>query len=311
MRYLVTGGCGFIGSHLCEALIGRGDEVICVDSGVIGRERNIAKLIGNPRFRLEWQDVTHAFDFGPVDGIFHLASPTAPAETYKHVEMTLKVNSEATLRLLEMADKYEARFLFNSSIKVNDRITFGSTYIQGKILGEQFCLASGKAKVARLGNIYGPKMAADDSRVIPTFLRNIIQGKPLSVWGDGSQIDSFCYVDDCIKGLTAYMDSNNWYGLIEFGSPEGITILELAYEVLRITGKDVPICFEQPGGGMVVLCNNEAYSHNRTARALAAKQRKVPNITQASNYLRWKPEVTLAEGIMETYEYYKTIMQEV
>jgi nucleoside-diphosphate-sugar epimerase len=308
MRYLVAGGMGFLGSNLCGALMTQGHEVKCIDSGVIGNEANISKLIGRPQFDFEYYDVCHKFDCGHVDGIFHLASPTAPAETYKHSAMTLEVNSKATLQLIEMAEKYDAKFLFASSIKVNDRQTFGSTYIQGKILGEKFCTESGFAKVARMGNVYGPNMALDDSRVIPTFIRNTITGKPLNVWGDGKQIDSFCYVSDIVKALMRFMESEHT-GVMELGSPHGITIHDLACTVMATNNVDLPIIFDQPGGASVVVCNNSAFSNNRTSQALAAKTRKVPNISIAQNYLRWVPEVALQEGITKTTEYYKEIMQ--
>jgi nucleoside-diphosphate-sugar epimerase len=308
MKFIVTGACGFLGSHLCEALITSGHTVIGVDSCVIGCERNVERLMGHERFKLERVDVCNTCDFGPVDGVFHLASPTAPAETYKHPAMTLDVNSCATLKLLEMAERYKAKFLFASSIKVNDRQTFGSTYIQGKILGEKFCAESGFAKVARMGNVYGPNMAKDDSRVIPTFIRNTIEGKSLNVWGDGCQVDSFCYVSDIVKALVRFMESTHM-GVIELGSPVGITILDLACNVMRINGADLPIIFDQPGGASVVVCNNAAFSNNRTGKALAAKSRKVPDISTATNYLRWKPETSLYDGITKTTAYYKEIMK--
>ena len=308
MRYLVCGGMGFLGSHLCGALLTAGHEVKCIDSGVIGKEANIEKYIGSTRFDSEYYDVCHKLDCGKVDGIFHLASPTAPAETYKHPAMTLDVNSKATLQLLEMAEKYQAKFLFASSIKVNDKQTFGSTYIQGKILGEKFCAESGFAKIARMGNVYGPNMAKDDSRVIPTFIRACIENKPINVWGDGSQIDAFCYVSDIIKALVRFMESDH-HGVMELGSPYGITIKDLACNIMAINGVDLPIIYDQPGGAAIVTTNNASYSNNRTTHALAAKSRKVPNISAATNYLRWKPEVGLEEGIKKTTAYYKEIMQ--
>ena len=308
MRYLVTGGLGFLGSHLCAALLADGHEVKCIDSGVIGKERNVARLMENHKFDLEYYDVCHAFDCGKVDGIFHLASPTAPAETYKHPDMTLKVNSDSTLKLLELAEKQGAKFLFTSSIKVNDRQTFGSTYIQGKILGEKFCTDAGFAKVARLGNVYGPHMAANDSRVVPSFIRNTITGTPFNVWGDGSQVDSFCYVDDAITGLIKFMQSTH-RGAIEFGCPDGITILNLACTIMQVNKVDLPIIFDQPGGASVVVCNNSSYANNRTEKALAAKSRKVPDISIARNYLRWNPQVTLEDGIIKTTAYYKEILK--
>lgn len=306
MRSLVTGATGFIGSHLCDALVSIGHEVIGVDSGVIGNERNISKLIGNPQFKFEAADVIEPFDFGPVDWIFHFASPTAPAETYKHPKITLEVNTIATSHALQLANKYKAKMMFASSIKVKDAITFGSEYIKGKMFGEQYCTAH-EVKIARMGNIYGPRMASDDSRVIPTFCRNIIHDEPMNIWGDGSQVDSFCYIQDCIRGLISFMESDV-SGVVEFGDPVGITILDLAYTMLRTLGAQVPIMFEQPGGGCVVLCNNEPYAHNRTARALAAKQRKVPDIHIARDKFGWYPRINMEYGIRQTFEYYKSIL---
>jgi nucleoside-diphosphate-sugar epimerase len=308
MRYIVTGGMGCLGSNLCGALLTAGHEVNCMDSGVIGNKRNVQHLMVNPLFSVTYYDVCHKFDSGKFDGIFHLASPTAPAETYKHPAMTLDVNSKATLQLLELAEKYSAKFLFASSIKVNDKQTFGSTYIQGKILGEKFCVDSGFAKVARMGNVYGPGMAKDDSRVIPTFIRNTITGTPFNVWGDGSQIDAFCYVSDIIKALVKFMDSDH-HGVLELGAPNGITINGLACNIMAINGVDLPIVYDQPGGASVVVTNNASFSNNRTPHALAAKSRKVPDISLASNYLRWKPEIGLQEGITKTTKYYKEIMK--
>lgn len=304
MRFIVTGACGFLGSHLCERLIRyHGHEVIGIDNGIIGKECNVSKIVGNPLFRLEWMDVCHDFDVGKVDGIFHLASPTAPAETYKHSEMTLNVNTKATINLLSLAEKHSAKFLFASSVKVHDRVNFGATYIQGKILGEKFCEASGFSKVARMGNVYGPKMAHDDSRVIPTFCRNIRDNKPLAVWGDGSQIDSFCYVDDIIHALIKLMDSD-YTGVFELGSPQPITIHSLAVETIAALDSKSPIIFEQPGGASVVVCNNAPYANNRTCAALNGKMRKVPDISLARNYLRWQPTTPLSDGIKKTFEYY-------
>lgn len=305
MRFLVTGASGFIGSHICDALIAAGHHVLGVDSGVIGKERNVAHLMGHERFSFEYHDVCHAMDWGKVDGIYHLASPTAPAEAYKHAEMTLAVNSKATLLMLEMAQKYEAKMLFASSVKVKDKFHFGSTYIQGKILGEQMCLGN-KAKVARMGNIYGPRMAADDSRVIPAYCRSVRDGKPLSVWGDGEQVDSFCYVSDAVRALVAFMDGP-YDGVLEIGSPDGIRIRDLAGAVIQATGIDVPIYFEQPGGGVIVTCNNASAENIRTPEALKGKNRKVPDIGPAQNYLRWQPQVGLHDGIKKTFEYYKEI----
>lgn len=307
MNILVTGASGFIGSHLCEALCDAGHIVTGLDNNLIGREENLRSIWGQPNFHFVMADVSSNVcqlnNLGRFDFIFHLASPTAPAETYRHPEVTLAVNSQGVLHLMSLAERQHAGFLFTSSVKVSDAVTFNSEYIQGKKNGEQFTLANPAFKVARFGNVYGPRMARDDSRVIPTFCRNIIQGKPLSVWGDGSQVDSFCYVSDAVAGLMAFMESPAT-GVIEFGSGEPTTILNLAYMMVDALGVDVPIAFEQAGGAAVVVCNNQSWSNNRTCRALAAKARKVPDLTRAKQELGWAPVVSLEDGIQTTYQYY-------
>lgn len=309
MKYLVTGASGFLGSHLCEWLLAKGtDDVLGIDSNVIGSYRNIEPFLNSPRFKfiekdlLEWTDTpTH------VDGIFHLASPTAPAETYRFPEMTLQVNTDATASLIEIAEFFDADFLFTSSVKVSDELTFASNYIAGKREGERICRDCGHAtKVARLGNVYGPRMAPNDSRVIPTFCRAIRDGKPLSVWGDGQQIDSFCYVSDAIRGLTSFMGSRS-VGVMEMGDPVGITIEELAFATIRATGKPAPIIYEQPGGASVVSFVDGTMSSNRTTAALHQKARKVPDTRRAEKMLNWRPQIPLEAGLRKTFEYYSTL----
>jgi nucleoside-diphosphate-sugar epimerase len=252
-------------------------------------------------------DLREWFDTPKVDGIFHLASPTAPAETYKHAEMTLQVNTDGTHNLIEVADFWGARFLFASSVKVTDQITFNSTYIAGKREGERLCAKDENIKVARMGNVYGPRMAPNDSRVIPTFCRAVRDKEPLRVWGDGQQVDSFCYVSDVIKGLISFMQSDV-SRVVEFGDSEGITIEKLAHTVIDVLEvKDGTICYEQPGGGVCLVPVDGTMSNNRSTSALHAKARKVPDTSRAMNELRWSPRVGLPDGLRRTYEYYKTI----
>lgn len=306
MNVLVTGASGFLASHLCDALVAAGHIVTGVDNNLIGREENLRQLLGVKGFRFVLADVSSQTlsTLGRFDFIFHLASPTAPAETYKHPEMTKAVNSSGTLNMINLAERYGAGFLFTSSVKVNDAVTFGSEYIDGKRMGERFTLQVKGGKVARFGNVYGPRMALNDSRVIPTFCRNAIAGKPLSIWGDGSQVDSFCYVSDAVAALMAFMESKA-DGVIEFGNPDGTSILNLAYAFVGAVEVDIPIIFEQAGGGAVVVCNNQSWANNRTCRALAAKARKVPTIERALRELNWRPSVPLADGLKLTYRYYQ------
>lgn len=305
-RYLVTGGCGFLGSHLCDSLIRRGDEVFCIDSLLIGRTDNIKHLLDNKLFHLSTIDCRTSYVVPDVDGVFHLASPTAPPETYKHPECTLEVNDTVTQRLINTCSQRSIPLLYTSSIKVADTIDFQSAYIRGKRLGENHCNDYPKSKIARLGNIYGPRMAPDDGRVIPTFIRNCINNHPLCIWGDGSQIDSFCFVDDCIKALLSFMDKEV-YGTIEIGSSKKVTILELALTIVKTLQIDTPLSFECAGGAIIVSNSNECAA-NRTTRALMAKQRKVPDLSKAKKELAWRPKIPLNAGLTMTYQYYKHIL---
>lgn len=307
MNIVVTGASGFLGSHLCDALVSSGHTVVGIDSNLIGRSANLDNVLGDPHFSFVLADVSaqglNLSQFGKIDFVFHLASPTAPAETYRHPEATLAVNSQGVLRMMDVAERNRAGFMFASSVKVSDAETFSSEYIRGKRNGEQFTLSNPAFKVARFGNVYGPRMALNDSRVIPTWCRNAIQNRPIAIWGDGSQVDSFCYVSDAVRALTAFMESSE-AGVMEFGNPDGISILDLAYTFCKALDQDIPIVFEQAGGAAVVLCNNASWANNRTCRALAAKQRKVPDISWARKRLKWTPKVSLEEGILQTHRYY-------
>jgi nucleoside-diphosphate-sugar epimerase len=184
MKYLVTGGAGFIGSHLCDALIARNDEVVCLDNLLTGRASNVEHLKEFYSFELVLGSVLNGKVFD-VDGIFHLASPTAPADSNKYESETLGTNSIGTRRLTEMAKHNGAKFLFVSSVKVLGECPRVHAYIQGKRLGEQITLQR-KGKIARLASVYGPRMRPDDSRVIPTFIARARRNDPLIVWNDGT-----------------------------------------------------------------------------------------------------------------------------
>lgn len=282
MKYLVTGGAGFIGSHLCDALIAKGDEVICLDNLITGRAINVEHLKKEDRFKLIFASACNGRVFD-VDGIFHLASPTAPADSNKYEHETLGANSIGTRKLLAMAKHSGAKFLFTSSVKVLGDCSRVRAYIQGKRLGEQITLEH-NGKVARLASVYGPRMRPDDSRVIPTFIDLAKRGAPLVVWNDGTQIDSFCYVTDIVDGLIRFMDSDE-KGVIEFGYPKGLPILWLAYHVCNIsksrsiirTGKRVEV---------VDSCH------------------KVVNIATAKALLGWEPKVSLIDGLERTIKHY-------
>jgi nucleoside-diphosphate-sugar epimerase len=282
MNYLVTGGAGFIGSHLCEALLARGDGVVCLDNLVTGRASNIEHLGVDKRFRFVLESVFDESEFD-VDGIFHLASPTAPADSNKYEEETLKVNSEGTRKLMAMAARIGAKFLFASSVKVLGECSRVRAYIRGKRLGEQVTLGGG-GKVARLASVYGPRMRQDDSRVIPTFIDRAMRDLPLVVWNDGAQMDSFCYVTDIVDGLIRFMDSEE-KEVIELGYPSGLSILHLAHLVCNIVG------------GRSTIRTGEPIE-------VADSCHKVVDLVTARALLGWEPKVNLIDGLERTIKSY-------
>ncbi len=260
MRSLVTGGAGFLGSHLCDELINRGDEVICLDNLITGLKENICHLLNNERFIFVKGDVTIKINV-KVDRIFHLASPAAPADCRENKNEVLKANVEGTLNLL----KLNVPLLYTSSVRVLDSLG-DKNYADSKHAGEILCDIYG-AKVARLGSVYGPRMAYNDSRIIPTFIR---QSPNISIYGDGSSLDSFCYVSDIVTGLCSFMGSD-FVGILEFGSPELVTILDLAL----LIDKEIKIDF-------------------KTGNSV---NRKFPDITKAKTILGWEPKISLKEGL--------------
>jgi dTDP-glucose 4,6-dehydratase len=243
MKYIVTGGAGFLGFHLCKELIKRGHQVICLDNFLIGKSFLSAPV--DSYQIIEW-DITKEILI-PCDGVFHLASPTTPGDFNKYPRQTIESNCEGTYKLLRLARSLKVPFLFTSSIRVKD--DENNVYIMGKRIGEILTKSFG-GKIARMGNVYGPGMRSDDSRVIPTFIRKTRAGIPLTIFGDGSQDDSFCYVDDMVKGLVDFMLSKH-IGAIEFGGPVH-TISELAEEIGKgatikpsIIYKDAPIKYKK------------------------------------------------------------------
>lgn len=299
MNYIVTGGAGFIGSHLCDALIQKGDRVVCVDNRSTGQIENVERLMKHERFVFLNLNVSEMVASGnnqyhclmvgqKLDGIFHLASPTAPNDVQRLQDETIAVNDAATERLIRFAKANGAKFLFASSVKVHGDCPRVQPYIKGKRAGEKVCLEN-NVKVARLASVYGPRMRVDDSRVIPVFINKALRNETLSLWNGGAQLDSFCYVTDIVNALIRFMESEH-YGVIEFGSPTAISIMELARVVLSQNGSTSGIMTSEN-----ILVVDECH--------------KVPDISVAQNYLRWKPEISLQEGIAKTTEYYKEKMK--
>jgi dTDP-glucose 4,6-dehydratase len=304
----MSGAAGFIGSHFCDRLIAAGHQVVGVDNLITGAARNIEHLIGNPSFEFRECDVCKPFEVpGPVDGVLHLASLASPKEYLGHPIETLEVGSAGTHNMLEIARRYQARFLLTSTSEcygdplvhpqvetywgnVNP-VGLRSCYDESKRYAEALSMAyhrfhEVRTNIARIFNTYGPRMQLNDGRVVPAFIDQAIQGKPLTVFGDGSQTRSFCYVDDLVDGLYRLMFSDERYP-VNLGNPQEMTILEFAERIRRITGASAPLEF-QP------LPEDDP------------KQRR-PDIAKAKRVLGWEPKVGLEDGLRQTIEYFQRL----
>ena len=300
---LVTGGAGFLGSHICEHLLGRGNRVICVDNLETGSLRNIEHLSG-PDFEWLQVDITDYYEVdGPVDFIYHMASPASPIDYARLPLHTLKVGSYGTHHTLGVAKVKRARFMLASTSEVYgdplihpqsedywgnvNPIGPRGVYDEAKRYAEALTMAYLRQQglntcIARIFNTYGPRMRANDGRAIPTFLSQALSGKPVTVFGDGSQTRSFCYVDDLIRGLVA-LNESDVHDPVNIGNPHEMTLLQMAETVVELTGSDSEIVFE----------------------ALPTDDPKVrqPDITRARELLGWEPEVDLREGLTKTIEH--------
>ena len=301
MRALVTGGAGFLGSHLADRLIAAGMDVVAMDNFLTGNRENIAHLCDNPRFTLVEHDVTRfiALD-GAVDWVFHFASPASPIDYLKLPIQTLKVGSLGTHNALGLAKAKGARFLLASTSEVyGDPLvhpqredywgnvnTLGprGVYDEAKRFAESITMAYHRAhgvatRIVRIFNTYGPRMRLKDGRVVPAFI-----GQPLTVFGDGSQTRSFCYVSDLIDGIYRLMQSDEVLP-VNIGNPHEMTVLQFAAEIRRLTGSASPIRHEP----------------------LPVDDPKVrqPDIGKAQRLLGWEPRVALADGLSQTIEYFK------
>jgi len=306
---VITGGAGFLGSHLADHLIARGESVVCVDDFSTGRRENVAHLIGHPRFSLVEADVSVDLPVdGPVGSVFHLASPASPPDYLARPLQTLAVGSEGTRRALELAGRHGARFLLASTSEVYGDPTehpqtesyWGnvhpvgprSVYDEAKRFAEALTMAHRRtlgvdACIVRIFNTYGPRLRPDDGRVVSNFLVAALRGEPLTVYGDGSQTRSLCYVDDEVRGLVALADSDA-VGPLNIGNPDEHTVAELARIVVDLTGSDseivhLPLPVDDP-------------------------TRRCPDITQARQVLGWAPEVTLRDGLARTAEYLAALL---
>jgi dTDP-glucose 4,6-dehydratase len=299
---VVTGGAGFLGSHLCDFLLARGDRVICIDNLDTGSLENI-EHIESPNFDFINQDLTEFTEVpGDVDFIFHMASPASPIDYLRLPLHTLKVGSYGTHHMLGVAKLKRARFLLASTSEVYgdpqvhpqpesywghvNPIGPRGVYDEAKRYAEALTMAYHRQQgvdtaIVRIFNTYGPRMRPHDGRAIPTFLRQALQDKPLTVFGDGSQTRSFCYVEDEVRGLVALMDSG-FHEPVNIGNPNEFTLLELAEAVIAVTGARSEIVYE--------------------ALPQDDPQVRQPDITRAREVLDWQPEIDLREGLKRTIE---------
>jgi UDP-glucuronate decarboxylase len=308
-RTLVTGGAGFLGSHLCARLLERGDEVLCVDNFFTGRRSNVAHLLSNPRFELMRHDVTFPL-YVEVDDIFNLACPASPIHYQHDPVQTTKTSVHGAINMLGLAKRLRARILQASTSEV-----YGDPSVHPQVeaywgnvnpIGLRACYDEGKRcaetlffdyhrqhrlriKVARIFNTYGPNMHPADGRVVSNFIVQALRGQPITVYGKGQQTRSFCYVDDLIEGFLRLMEtSDDFTGPVNLGNPGEFTILELAEAVIRLTGSRSTIVFEP-------------------APADDPMQRK-PDISLAGEVLGWQPRVALEEGLGRTIEYFRRLL---
>jgi len=307
LRVIVSGAAGFIGSHMCDRLLAEGHTVVGLDNFLTGSEQNLAHLARHPGFRFIRQDVTQptALD-GAIDAVLHLASPASPKDYLEHPIETLDAGSAGTRQMLELARVNNASFLLTSTSE-----TYGDPLVHPQVetywgnvnpVGPRSCYDESKrfaeamtmafhrthkmrTNIARIFNTYGPRMKLNDGRVVPAFMDQALRGEPLTIFGDGSQTRSFCYVSDLVDGLYRLMQSDERYP-VNLGNPEEMTILEFAERIRVLTGSKSRIIHEQ-------LPQDDP------------KQRK-PDISKARRILGWEPRVMLDEGLRQTIQYFRT-----
>lgn len=304
MIILVTGGCGFIGSHLCEKLLKLNHKVICLDNCFSGSKDNIRHLLNNPDFEFIRHDITQKI-YLEVDQIYHLACPASPKYYQQNPIKTVKTNVIGTLNMLGLANRLKARILLTSTSEVYgdaqispqveeywgnvNPIGIRSCYDEGKRIAETLMIEYNRkhnveTRIVRIFNTYGPKLAKFDGRVVSNFIIQAINNQDITIYGDGSQTRSFCFVDDLVNGLIKIMNCS-YHLPINLGNPHEITIKHLANKIIRLTNSNSKIIY-----------NNLPQDD--------PKQRK-PNISKAKNLLDWKPTTKLTDGLLKTIKYFK------
>ncbi len=306
MRVVVTGGAGFLGSHLCEALLARGDEVVCIDNLLTGSETNIAHLTGRGDFEFIRHDVNETFKVdGEVGAVLHLASPASPRDYLAFPLETLRVGSDGTFNSLDVAHAHGARFMVASTSEIygdpelhpQPESYWGnvnphgprSVYDEAKRFAEAVTMAYHRTlgvdtRIVRFFNTYGPRMRPGDGRVVSNFIVQAITGAPITIYGDGSQTRSFGYVSDTIAGVLALLDSDE-HEPVNIGHPGEFTMIELADVVLELTGSSSELVFEP--------------------LPIDDPTQRQPDITRARELLGWEPKVSLREGLVPSIEYFR------
>jgi dTDP-glucose 4,6-dehydratase len=310
MRTVITGGAGFVGSHLCERFLAEGHEVICVDNFITGSPANLEGLRDNPRFSFRHHDVSQPLAIDdPVDNILHFASPASPVDYLRHPIATLKVGSLGTHNTLGLAKLKKARYLLASTSEVYgdpevhpqredywghvNPIGLRGVYDEAKRFAEAMTMAyhrshGVKTHIIRIFNTYGKRMRLDDGRVLPNFMGQALRGEPLTVYGSGAQTRSFCYVDDLVEGIVRLLGTD-FHEPVNLGNPHEVTILDFAQEILALSGSRSPIVYKP-------LPQDDP----RVRR---------PDITRARTLLGWEPKIDRHEGLRRTLEYFQARVQ--
>jgi dTDP-glucose 4,6-dehydratase len=306
MRTLITGGAGFVGSHLCERFLAEGHDVVCLDNFITGNPVNVQHLQGNARFTFLRHNISNHIEIdGPIDNILHFASPASPVDYLAHPIPTLKVGSLGTHNTLGLAKAKNARYLLASTSEVYgdperhpqredywgnvNPIGVRGVYDEAKRFAEAMTMAYHRyhglnTHIIRIFNTYGPRMRLDDGRVVPNLMGQALRGQPLTVFGDGSQTRSFCYVSDLVEGIYRLL-FKDFHDPVNLGNPNEVTILEFAKEILSLSGSQCTIDFKP-------LPQDDP------------KVRK-PDITRARTLLGWEPVVDRHEGMKQTLEYFR------
>ena len=309
-RTVITGGAGFVGSHLCERFLAEGDDVVCVDNLLTGAHRNIAHLAANPRFQFVEHNISQPITIdGAVDHVLHFASPASPADYLAHPIATLKVGSLGTYNALGLTRAKGARFLLASTSEVYgdpdihpqreeywgnvNPVGPRGCYDEAKRVAEAFTMAYHRqhgvaTRIVRIFNTYGPRMRLNDGRVLPAFMGQVLRGEPMSVYGKGDQTRSFCFVTDLVDGIYRLLHSD-YSDPVNIGNPNEITVLETAQEILKMLPDTKSTIQYHP------LPQDDP-------------RRRRPDITKAQTILGWNPTIDRAEGFARTLEYFRSVL---